>query len=125
MDNELFGKIFSAATAAWAAVCMAAVALFKAWPAIMARLNERHRDIAAEKAADWDRIRSERDVAREECDMVRDRLAEAEARCVEWMRRAITAEAAAMGMGIGLNEATAILAVERLSDRKDGNGGGA
>lgn len=104
---------------------MAAVALFKAWPAIMARLNERHRDLASEKAGDWDRIRSERDVASEERDLVRDRLAECEAEKLKWMARAVTAEAAAMGLGIGLNEASAILAVERLTDAAKKGGGDA
>lgn len=114
MDNDLFAKIFSAATAAWAAVCMAAVALFKAWPAIMSRLNERHRDIAAERAGDWDRIRSERDLACEERDLVRDRWAACEAEILEWKARAITAEAYQLGVGMGRNEATTILAAERL-----------
>jgi hypothetical protein len=34
---------------------MAAVALFRAWPLIMARINERHRDRVAEETADWTR----------------------------------------------------------------------
>lgn len=124
MDNELFSKIFSAATAAWAAVCMAAVALFKVWPAVMQRLNERQRDLAAEKANDWERIRNERDLACEERDMVRDRWAECEANRLEWMARAITAEATLLGLGMGRNEATTILAAERITKNHEAPKGG-
>ena len=38
---------------------MAFVAMFKIWPLIMARINERRRDTASEKASDWERLRDE------------------------------------------------------------------
>lgn len=138
MDNDLLGKIFSVATAAWTAVCMAAVALFKAWPAIMARINERYRDTAAEKANDWQRIRDERDLACEERDMVRDRWAEDEAKhrreiakCeaekLDCERRAVTAEATLLGLGIGKNIAASQAAAERAAQKpeahRDGGNG--
>lgn len=93
MDSGALDKIFSVATAAWAALCLNAVALFKAWPSIMGRLNERQRDIVFERERDWERIRSERDVAREERDLVRDRWAECERISHERLGRAVIAEA--------------------------------
>lgn len=112
--DDLFNKLFSAAAGVWALVCMAAVALFRAWPHIMGRWNERYRDRLAEEAGDWERIRAERDVAREERDMVRDRWAACEADRIEWMERAVRAEAALQGYG----EARQRLAVEEALKRQ-------
>lgn len=125
MDDGVFAKIFNAATGVWALVCMAAVALFRAWPHILGRFNERQRDAAAEKAGDWERIRHERDVAREERDLVRDRWAECEAEKNEWMARAVKAEATLQGW----SEARQKLAIEDATRRvsewpTEGNGGG-
>jgi urease accessory protein UreF len=127
VDDSVFNKIFSAAAGVWALVAMAAVALFRAWPHIMGRWNERFRDRLTEEAGDWDRIRSERDVAREERDMVRDRWAECEAARIEWMGRAVKAEAIVQGyndgIGIARNEAQRIVSAEREADaKKRGNG---
>ena len=120
MDDGLFDKLFSVASAIWALVCVNSLALYKGWPAIMARLNERRRDVAAEKAGDWDRIRSERDVAREERDLVRDRLADCERDRLEWMARAVKAEATLQGWGEGRQR----LAIEEAAKRiVSGNGG--
>jgi len=116
MDN-VFDRIFSAAAGVWAMVAMVSVALFKAWPNIMARINEGKRDSASERAGDWDRIRHERDVAREERDLVRDRWAECEADRLVWMARAMKAEAIIQGYG----EARQLLAMDealkRIEDR--------
>ena len=124
-EGSVFNRIFSAAAGVWALVAMGAVALFKSWPLIMGRFNERARDVAAEKAGDWERIRSERDHAREECDLVRDRWAECEADKNEWMRRALKAEAFNEGIGEARQEAQRIVSREREADAKkrDGNGG--
>lgn len=124
MDEGVFDKIFSAAAGVWALVCMAAVALFRAWPHILGRFNERHRDRAAEEAADWDRIRSERDVAREERDMVRDRWAECEAQRIEWMGRAVKAEAIIQGWSEARQRIAIEEAAKRIVSDKVGNGGG-
>jgi hypothetical protein len=120
-DDGLLGKIFSAAAGVWALVAMAAVALFKSWPHIMGRFNERYRDVAAEKAGDWERIRHERDVAREERDLVRDRWAQCEADKNMWMARAVKAEATLDGLGEARQEAQRIVSAEREKQR--GNGG--
>lgn len=92
VENELLGKVFSVTSAAWTFVLINAVALFKAWPNIMGRINERRRDQAAELLADWTRIREERD-------SLQRRLSECEKERVKWMGRAITAEATLQGYG--------------------------
>jgi hypothetical protein len=124
MDEGVFAKIFSAATGVWALVCLAAVALFKSWPHIMGRFNERLRDTAAEKAGDWDRIRSERDVAREERDLVRDRWAECQAELNAERAAHMKLKAYHDGIGEARQDAARIVAAERLLDAaKKANGG--
>jgi len=118
--DDLFNKIFSAAAGVWALVCMVAVALFRAWPHIMGRWNERLRDRIAEEAGDWERIRSEREVLREERDMVRDRWAACEAERIAWMERAMRAEAIIQGYG----EARQLLAMDEALKRAEERGNG-
>ena len=118
MMADWFDKLLNWHVAAWAAFWLNAVAIFKIY-------NERQRDVHSERAADWDRIRSERDVAREERDLVRDKLAESETGRIEWMGRAIKAEATLQGW----SEARQRLAIEdaekRLAGKAiTGNGGG-
>lgn len=109
VDNETLGKIFNATTGVWTIACMAAVALFKAWPHIMGRANERQRDKAAEKDEDWKRVRAERD-------RYHELLVKCQQERTDWMHRAITAEAALQGMGDAKQMASRIVAVERLID---------
>lgn len=106
MGEGFLDKVFSAASGVWALVCMAALALFKAWPLILERLNERKRDIAVEKAGDWERIRVERNE-------LRCLLRECERERVEWQRRAITAEATLQGFGEARQQAAAVVAADR------------
>lgn len=117
VEDGLLGKIFSAAAGVWALVAMAAVALFRAWPLILERVNERRRDAATEKSGDWDRIRAERD-------RYHDLLIESEADKIRWMERAITAEATLQGRGDARQEAARIVAIERTLDAAKKNGGG-
>lgn len=122
MDENVLGKIFSAATAAWAAVCMLAVGLFKTWPLIMERVNERRRDSVAERAGDWTRLR-------EENERLHRQLADCEKMRVEWMRRAITAEATLQGYGdvdqrVAMRLAAERLAMEEENRRKKPEGSG-
>lgn len=106
VDDGTLGKIFSAAAGVWALVAMGAVALFKAWPHILGRFNERRRDIAEEKADDWDRLRKERD-------RIRELLTLCEKERGEWMGRAIRAEATLQGYG----EARQRQAIEEATKR--------
>ena len=133
MDNAL-GHIFSVASAAWAFVCINAVALFKMWPAIMARINERKRDAHVEKSSDWQRLRDEIkrldariDALLGRCDELQHEVDACRQREHEWMRRAIAAEAFQLGQGEARQDAANIVAVERIVDpnkHKGPEGGG-
>lgn len=110
-DGDSLGQIFNPATGVWALVAMAAVTLFKVWPFILERLNEHHRDTVAEKAGDWTRLRDENE-------RLHLQLAECEKVRVEWMRRAITAEATLQGYGNAIQQAQVIVSAERLVEVK-------
>ena len=112
MDENAFNRIFSAATGVWTLVLMAAVALFKAWPHILGRINERYRDRIAEEAGDWTRLR-------EENKRLHAMLSECERERIEFMRRAVTAEAILEGRGRARQEAAIIVATERLISGND------
>lgn len=109
VDEGAFGQIFNPATGVWALVAMAAVTLFRVWPLIMARFNERSRDVVAEKAGDWTRLR-------EENERLHHQLADCEKMRIEWMRRAITAEATLQGYGDAHQRAQEMLSTERLEN---------
>lgn len=118
MDEGVFSKIFSAATGVWTIAAMVAVALFRAWPLIMARINERARDKAVEEAGDWARLRDENT-------RLHALLSECQRERIEWMSRAVTAEAHLEGRGRARQEAATIVAIERLQEakkRSDENG---
>jgi hypothetical protein len=129
-DNDVLGKIFSAAAGVWAIFLAVVVAIFKGWPAIMGRLNERKRDAAAAEAEDWHRLRAEIDrlhasiANRErllaESDDEKDELRREK---FEWMTRAVTAEATLLGLGQSKQEAAKIVAAERIVEdaKKNGN----
>lgn len=116
MDETIFDKIFSAAAGVWTLVLMAAVALFKAWPHILQRINERQRDSAAEKAEDWRRLRDERD-------RLQRLLTQCETERIAWMARAVTAEAQILGIGMGRQQVAEVEAARRIiKDDKPGGG---
>lgn len=118
VDDGTLGKIFSAAAGVWTLVLMAAVALFKSWPHILGRFNERARDNANEKARDWERLRAERDHARSERDRIHGLWVECEEEKMALLSRAVTAEAALIGLGVSRQQVTILRGVEKL----EGNG---
>lgn len=131
MDSDALGKFFSWQLAAWAAFLVNLVAVWRVLPLVMQRLNERRRDVAAERDRDVELIRNERDLAREEREMTLDKRAEERERwAIE--KAALTEEIATLkgfqlGIGMGRNEATSILAAERIAQNgkpSGGNGGG-
>ena len=125
-DNPL-GNLFSAAGALWTIAVMNAAALFRAWPKIMERINERRRDAATERASDFERIREEVSRLSSRVEVLEqklverdDQLAAERAEKVQWMNRAVTAEATLQGYG----EAKQIQAIEaamKRLPRDDGN----
>jgi len=108
---------------AWLAFLVYLVRTVRDWPNIMAQWNARQRDKVDEKAQDWSRLRGEierldgrcerLEIAEEAC---RGELASAKGRLAEL-------EGFMMGQGKARNDAAAIVATERLADRKAREGG--
>lgn len=126
MDETIFNKIFSAASGVWALVAMAAVALFRAWPSIMERINERRRDNAVEKAGDWSRLRDEVERLSLRIVALEKKIREYESDIERWRVRALYAEAEVIryeayhqGEGDAKQAAQNILSAERTKDKKD------
>ena len=125
--DEIFGKIFNAATGVWALVCMVAVAIFKAWPAIMGRINEGRRDRVAEEAGDWGRLREENVRLHLLLDQRDQRIAVLLEQNFELQGRAVIAEAQIVARDKVERKATILPAAEGVVDaatKRDGNGGG-
>jgi superfamily II RNA helicase len=84
VDVNALAQILSIRNGVWAAAALIALGVFRLWhalPAIMERLNERRRDTAAERAADWTRLRDRLETVEakhEKCE--RDLMAEREQR---------------------------------------------
>jgi len=113
-------KVFNATTGVWTLVGLAFVALVRAWPLILARLNERKRDSSAEKAGDWERLRGEIARLGVRVEALERKVAECEAERDEAIKRAVTAEtelikleAYHLGVGEGKQTAQAFLSAER------------
>ena len=99
--------------------------LLAAWSAFLAFLVHLKKIRNSEKAAAHGRIVDELDrvyealkVSREECEMLRDFRSECEAQRIEWMGRAVKAEAIVQGYG----EARQMRAVEESMKRLEENG---
>lgn len=119
MDDDLFGRLirtFGLPVAGWAAFCAIIVHWWKS-------RNERLRDISADTAADFKRIRDERDHALEEAEKLRIMLTECERLSIERLGRAITAEATLQGYGDAIQRAQTLLSAERLIEHKRPEGG--
>lgn len=112
-------RFFSVEFGVYLIALMNFVALWRAWPFIMERINERRRDDVSERERDVQLIRDERD-------RLRARLDVCERETAACLKRAITAEAQLLGIGMGRQEAATIVAVERLTGAKkrDDKGGG-
>lgn len=116
VDDDMLGKIFNATAAAWTFVLMTAVALFKAWPGIMGRINERSRDVDSAKGRDWQRLRDEITRLDERCDHLQTEVDACREREGVWMARAIAAEAYQLGKGQARQDAQVIVSTERQID---------
>lgn len=101
MDDDLLGKIIRTAlsVAGWTALCGLIVHWWRT-------RNERLRDTAAEKAGDWERLRTERNQAREEAEKLRAMLVECERISIERLGRAVIAEAELIGLNKALQKTT-------------------
>lgn len=94
-------------------------ALFKYWGPIMARRNERLRDIELSKTGDWERLRAEITRLDGRCDHLQGEVDECREREGKWMERAIAAEATLLGRGEARQEITILESSKRLEGDKD------
>jgi hypothetical protein len=118
LDGNSLGNFFSWKLVAWATFLLNLAAILKI-------RNERLRDMEAEKNGDWKRSHDEiaRLVMRVEalekrCDHLQKEVDECREREGEWMRRAISAEAASEGIGEARQEAQRIVSAERQNPEK-------
>jgi hypothetical protein len=115
-DVGWLGKILSAfglPVAAWTGVLVLAVHLYKV-------RNERLRDLETEKGGHSGRLLAEIARLDKRCDDLQTDVDECRTREGEWMKRAISAEAALLGKGHAQQEAQMIVSKERTKD--SGNG---
>lgn len=73
------GQLFSVELGVFIIAAINLVALFKVWPLWMARLNERRRDVAAERNSDWGHMQELHALLAEEVKRLSDRLKAVEA----------------------------------------------
>lgn len=128
-DAEALRQIFSVPTAAWTGVALLALFIWRMWngsPAMFQQWIEYRKAKAAEKAADWKRLRDE--ISRGDERYARlegraDKLEEAEQQCREDLasakERIATLEGLNMGRGMARQEAAIIESAKRITDEKD------
>ena len=123
--DEALSKIFNAATGVWAIFCAIVVALFKAWPAIMGRFNERRRDQAAEEEGDWIRLREEIARLHAIIEQRDEKIAVLQQQNFDLQARAMTAEAEIVARDKVAQRLTVLPGAEGVADaaaKRDGDG---
>lgn len=110
-DDGVLRFLLSPATPLYVLAALAAVGISRVLPNVMARINERRRDTAAEKANDWTRLRDEIDRLDSRC----QRLEESEERCHRELAEALGRIAQIEGWQAGqgdVRQAAALAAAE-------------
>jgi seryl-tRNA synthetase len=129
MDDALIARLFNATTGVWTLVVVAISSALVAWvrsrPSLRERDNERRRDVAAEKASDFQRLREEVARLSERVEALENKVDECEKERDDWRNRAVTAEAELIrlqafehGYGEARQTAQTILSSERAKDGK-------
>lgn len=91
------------------------VTVVRAWPAIMAKVNEARRDRANIRTSELERMDARMQRLEDRCEALEAAVRECEKREAEWRRRAVTAEAALQGQG-EVRQAGAVAAAEARID---------
>jgi hypothetical protein len=131
VDLNALSAILSARNGVWTLVVLFFIGLWRGYsglPAVMAQWIARRQAIAAEKDAEWKRLRDEverysqqRDEADQRFTQFRDEQLLENAECRRQLHEALgrlaQVEGFMMGQGKARQDAAAIVAVERLTDR--------
>lgn len=127
---SFFSQVTPTTYSVLALLAVVVIAVVRAWPAIMAKVNEAKRDTVTEKAGDWTRLREE--IARLDARIDKQQIRIEEQQIEidachdekgEWMTRAIRAEALVQAKGEIRQRAAAVVASDRLArkeEEKDG-----
>lgn len=121
IDNRALVELFSLEAGVWSIAGIMFVSVWRMWnslPHVMGRYIEWKKAKAEEKGADWKRLRGEVNELWDECRSLREGLHACEAREVDWMHRAIAAEAKLLGRGEAMQDAQRIVSIEREIDAK-------
>lgn len=127
MDDALITRIFNATTGVWTLVAVVISSTLIAWvrsrPGLLEQDNERRRDVATEKANDFERLRKEVQRLSERVEALENKVEECERERDEYRARAVTAEselirvnAFHLGVGEGKNTVQTLLSAERNQD---------
>lgn len=120
LDVIALRQIFSVENAAWTVAIIIGLLVLRMWngaPAMFAQWIAYKQARAAEKSADWMRLREEIGRLDGRCDHLQSEVDACHARELEWMHRAIKAESASEGLGDARQRAQEIISAERLKDR--------
>lgn len=123
-DVSFLSQVTPTTYSVLALLAVVLVAVVRAWPAIMAKVNEAKRDTAAEKAGDWTRLREEIVRLDERLDKLQIEVDACHDEKGEWMARAIKAEALVQAKGEIRQRAAAVVASDRLARKAEEGGGG-
>lgn len=125
MDEQALAEVFSVETGVFSIAAILGLVSWRIWnglPHVMAQWIAWRVAKDAAKGADWNRLRSEIDKLWTECRELRQAVQDCENREVEWMHRAIAAEAKLLGRGEAMQDAQRIVSAEREIDaRKRGD----
>lgn len=102
VDTDAVRQIFSVESAAWTATAILFLLVARLWngtPAVLDRWLAFRTARAAEKAADWTRLREEINRLNAWCHELQEAVDDCRHREAEWMNRAIQAEATLQGYG--------------------------
>lgn len=117
VDERALAELFSVEAGVFSIATILGLMAWRIWnglPNVMAQWIEWRKAKAAEKSKDWTRLRDEIDRLWAECRELRKSVQECEEREGEWMRRAIQAEAMAMGQGEARQAAAVAVAEMRV-----------
>lgn len=128
VDLSAINDILSIRNGVWSLVALFVVGMWRGWaglPAVMQQWIARRQAIAAEKDAEWKRLRDEVVRIDGRCDFLQREVDECREREGKWMSRALTAEAIVQGHGEVRQAAAAASAEARLAEidrNKKGDG---